>query len=139
MSSNGSPLMLELTLLEPGQRETSLLDTKEELHSERVPLLSLEPSRPMTTPSDSDGFLEERETSKTMENNASTFPLTLKTDTLPTGPATMVKTNHGSSTKLVRERLDHLLLMELNSESDQEWLVEELLQYGNILELVNSD
>jgi hypothetical protein len=85
--------------------------------------------------------MEERETSKTMEESASMsmVTITLTTDMLSTGTATMVITKLGGSTKLPKREPDLPMLMELDSESDPEWPVEDPSKLLSILVVTNTD
>jgi hypothetical protein len=82
-TSNGSLSILELTPSEPGLEEPLLLETREVMVSESELLQSLDNSVTTITPLDSDGKMDQEETSKTTVKNAlmSMVDPTLITDT----------------------------------------------------------
>jgi len=118
-TSNGSPSMTELSQLEPGQRETTLLPTKLDNHSISEELPPLDHGE-MRTTKKQNGLEVNSEISRTMVRSALTFTVdqTPITDTLPTGTATMVLTKPGTSTKRASHTQDNHSRMELDSRSD---------------------
>jgi hypothetical protein len=121
--------MEELTPSEPGPRDLTSLPTTTTKDSTTT-MQCLDHIELVTTLFKSDGTIEDIETCRTMEENASHFNPTT-TPTIDTSIPTAALTepvNHGSSLKLERDPPDNHLLMEEDSSSDQECQEEKLLR-----------
>jgi saccharopine dehydrogenase-like NADP-dependent oxidoreductase len=119
--TNGSPLMEELKPSEPGAEETTALVTNSDTTSESMlPLLSDHTLE--LTKTESDGTLDQEETSETTDRNVSMFMVTptLTKDTLSSTTATMVLTKPGGLIKDTSHGQDNHSKMESDSKSDQE-------------------
>lgn len=123
MEDNGSSGMEELTPSEPGQRDLTSLPTTT-TKSSTTTMQCLDHGESMTTLFKSDGTVEDIETCRIMEENASHFKATttLTIDTSIPTAAPIEPLNHGSSLKSERDPPDNHLLMEEDSSSDQECL-----------------
>jgi len=132
--------MEELTPSEPGQRDLTSLPTTT-TKSSTTTMQCLDHIEPVTTLFKSDGTIEDIETCKTMEENASHFKA-ITTPTIDTSiptAAPIEPVNHGSSLKLERDPPDNHLLMEEDSSSDQECQEEKQLKSAAILVDINTD
>lgn len=116
MEDNGSSMMEELRPSEPGPRDLTSLPTTT-TKSSTTTMQCLDHTEAETTLFKSDGGIEDIETSRTMEENASHFKATT-TPTIDTSIPTNAPTepvNHGSSLKSERDPPDNHLLMEEDS------------------------
>ena len=140
MEDNGSSGMEELTPSEPGQRDLTSLPTTT-TKSSTTTMQCLDHTENMITLFNSDITVEDIETCRTMEENASHFKATT-TPTIDTSILTnapIEPLNHGSSLKLERDPPDNHLLMEEDSSSDQECQEVKQLSGTAILVDINTD
>lgn len=132
--------MEELTPSEPGQRDLmSLLTTTTK--GSTTTMQCLDHTDKVITLFKSDGTIEDIETCRTMEENASPFKATT-TPTIDTSIPTLAPIeplNHGSSLKSERDPPDNHLLMEKDSLSDQDSLEVKQLRSAAILVDINTD